>query len=169
MEACQGFMTISGQVGLPLMTGISFKLLWLAWTVLSSASSLTNAMVRNSSYQRPFFIWFVSTSTAQVKMPMKMCLNTLIKWWYREATCKMRGYLYGHGGSSELLFVEFHKFLTYVYEKHDILKLSVWFMQINICGVLQQHLGGLEGVFHLSWLFLGIYIKVLPNFISKAQ
>ena len=70
-------------------------------------------------------ICFGSIPTAQVTIPMNMCLNTLIQYWYREATRKIRGYLYGHGGSSELLFVKFHEFLTYVYEKHDILKLSV--------------------------------------------
>ena len=70
-------------------------------------------------------ICFGSTPTAQVTMPMKMFLNTLIKWCDREATRKMPGYLYGHGGSSELLFMKFYEVLTYVYEKHDILKLSV--------------------------------------------
>ena len=38
------------------------------------------------------------------------------------------GYLYGNVGGSELLFVTFHEFLTYVYEKYVILKLSVCFM-----------------------------------------
>ena len=70
-------------------------------------------------------ICFGYTPTAQVTMPMKMFLNTLVQWWDREATHKMWGYLYGHGGSSELIFVKIYEFLTYVYEKHDILKLSV--------------------------------------------
>ena len=54
------------------------------------------------------------------------------------------GYLFGHGGVSELIFVTFHEFLTYVYEKYVILKLSDFFMIMNICGVAQQYLGELE-------------------------
>ena len=39
------------------------------------------------------------------------------------------GYLYGHGGGSEILFLRIHEFLICVNEKYVILKLSVCFMQ----------------------------------------
>ena len=78
MEPCQGFMKISRQGGLPFSTGRSFKWLWLAWSASLSELSLTSALVSNDSYQRPLWIWFGSTPTAQVMMPMMMCQNTLV-------------------------------------------------------------------------------------------
>ena len=69
------------------------------------------------------------------------------------------------GGGSDLLFVTFHEFLTYVYGKYVVLKLSVWFMQIRICGVAAQHLGELEVDFPLSWFFGGIYITLKYHLI----
>ena len=83
-------MIISGQGGLPLLTGRSFKWLWLAWSASVAELSLTNALVRNGSYQRTLCIWFGSIPNVQVMMLMMMCQNTLIQWWKREATLQMR-------------------------------------------------------------------------------
>ena len=40
---------------------------------------------------------------------------------------------------------------------------------INFCGVAQQQLGGVREGFPPLLIFLGIYVKVLPNFISEVQ
>ena len=47
-------------------------------------------MARNGSYERPLYIWFGYTPTAQVKMPIEMRLNVYMQWWKREANHNLR-------------------------------------------------------------------------------
>ena len=66
---------------------------------------------------------------------------------------RLIGYLNGHGsgvGGSELLFVKFHEFLTYVYEKICYIESFNVLYAIENCGVEKQHLWELEGASPLS-------------------
>ena len=61
------------------------------------------------------------------------------------------GYLFDHGGGGggggrELLFLTFHEFLIYVYEKYVILKILVYLTQYTFVVLHNNTWGGLRGV-----------------------